>query len=90
MRDTDDALHAKENAATCGDVPGDLSQNVALLHDVTPDIAFTLSQQERSQQKTVHTSQLRHHDGRQERIVLEQNLKPQYRDEYTGEPLPSD
>lgn len=48
MRDTEDALHADENEAACGDIPGHRSQNVGLLHDMTPGVTFTLSQQERS------------------------------------------
>ena len=92
VRDTAAAEEEVPNPLNCGDLPGALSQNVGLFHDVSPSVAFTLalspSQQDRSQQRKARTTELKHVDGTVQTIPLHAHFRAQYRDEYTDEPLP--
>ena len=88
MRDTEDALADKESPSSCGEIPGAESQSVAMVHDVTSSLAFSVAQQDMSQNSSSKTTSLMMKDGSIQPVNLAEHLKEKYRDEYTDELLP--
>ena len=86
MRDTADAEHPlddpheREMAAAMA--------RAGMLHDLPPSISSIVSDADRSGHKWA--TRLKMHDGSTRLIELAHHFKDQYRDEYTGETLPSD
>ena len=60
-----------------------------MIHDEPPSLLAALREQTTANSNYRRTTAVRHADGRTQTIQLHEHVRPQYRDEYTGETLPS-
>lgn len=89
MRDTQDAADAISDPAVVGDVPGQDSQHVNLLHDVSLGVSATLKQEDIMSATPSRTTVFKFADGKHKNLNLSEHFKDSYRDEYTDELIPS-